>query len=363
MATSLIAEKTELTVHQMDPLGDSRWERLVQDHPNATIFHTRGWLEALHRTYGYEPLVLTTSAEGETLGNVLVLCKVSSWLTGPRWVSLPFSDHCQPLVDDPRGLVAILKYLEAQVDGRHCKYVELRPLTDLDPEVEAASKPAFSDIFCIHMLDLRPPVDSLFKNFHKSCVQRKLQRAQREELTIEVGQSQELLNHFYQLMIKTRRRHKIPPQPLSWFRNLLDCLGDNARVHVAFKGSTPIASIFTLTHKNTFVYKYGCSDASYHNLGGTLSLFWHAIQAAKQMGFERFDFGRSEAHDQGLVSFKDHWGGVRTRLRYYRYPWHPPLTHSKTSTDRQTQIAEQVFSRLPDFCLVLAGKLLYRHIG
>ena len=55
---------------------------------------------------------------------------------------------------------------------------------------------------------------------------------------------------------------------MSWFRNLLDCLGDQATIHLAYKEKEPVASICTLHFKRTLVYKYGCSDEKAHNLGG-----------------------------------------------------------------------------------------------
>ena len=44
-------------VSVLDPLADARWDDLLERHPRASVFHSRGWLEALKRTYGYEPIV------------------------------------------------------------------------------------------------------------------------------------------------------------------------------------------------------------------------------------------------------------------------------------------------------------------
>ena len=52
-------------VYAIDPLHDARWPEFVCRHPNASVFHTRGWLRALQTTYGYEPVVFTTSAPTE----------------------------------------------------------------------------------------------------------------------------------------------------------------------------------------------------------------------------------------------------------------------------------------------------------
>ena len=94
------AERGGITAHEIDPLTDPRWDRFLQQHPRASVFHSTPWLEALRRTYGYRPVAYTTSAPHEDLENGLVFCRVESWLTGRRLVSLPFSDSCELLVDD-----------------------------------------------------------------------------------------------------------------------------------------------------------------------------------------------------------------------------------------------------------------------
>lgn len=118
-------------VYLLDPLSDPRWLRLVLLHPSASISHSPEWLGALHRTYGYQPIAFTTSKPEEELQNGLVFCLVRSWLTGRRMVSLPFSDHCQPLVDSPEQLKALLTGLLAESQKEHCGQVEIRPVASL----------------------------------------------------------------------------------------------------------------------------------------------------------------------------------------------------------------------------------------
>ena len=57
-----------MEIHALDPLSDGRWDELVR-HPGASVFHERGWLEALGGTYRYEPFVLTSAPPGEPLEN------------------------------------------------------------------------------------------------------------------------------------------------------------------------------------------------------------------------------------------------------------------------------------------------------
>ena len=48
-------------VYEIDPPCDPRWPEFLQNNPRASVFHTPGWLRALKRTYGYEPIVYTTT--------------------------------------------------------------------------------------------------------------------------------------------------------------------------------------------------------------------------------------------------------------------------------------------------------------
>src|SRR5207247_11186550 len=98
--------------------------------------------------------------------------------------------------------------------------------------------------------------------FGKDSVQRKIRRAEREGLTYEGGRSESLLQKLYGLLVMTRRRHYLPPQPLDWFRNLVDCLGEDACIRIASKGSQPVAGILTLSNGKRLVYKTGDADAS-----------------------------------------------------------------------------------------------------
>ena len=138
------------------------------------------------------------------------------------------------------------------------------------------------------------------------------------------------------------------------------CLGDLCDIRVASKDGQPLASIITLKYKHTLVYKYGCSDPRFHNLGGMALLFWKAIQRAKKEGLQEFDFGRSDADNLGLVVFKNRWGTTRSTLTYLRSPASTPQT---ICAKYGVHLAKHVFAHAPDRILRLAGELLYRHAG
>jgi hypothetical protein len=343
-------------VYTTDPLRDPRWADLVARHNSASVFHSQPWLEAVHRTYGYTPVVYTTSAPSLPLANGIVLCQIKSWLTGHRMVSVPFADHCEPLLDNPSAAAAIVEELKNEVDEGKWKYVELRPKSQLPTFDGAISSPACF----LHMLDLRPTVDELLRGTHKTGIQQPIRRAEREGLVYESGNSERLLNAFYRLMLQTRRRHQLPPQPIQWFKNLIACMGDRLQIRVAFKDGNEVASILTVRYKNNVVYKYGCSDTAFQNLGGTPFLLWKTILEAKAAKLTRMDFGRSDADNPGLIAFKDRWGAKSSELTYLR--WSRKQVRNMAER-RSAGVVKHLFAMMPDSVLQMTGRILYRHVG
>jgi hypothetical protein len=337
----------------VDPITDPRWAQLIERDPRATVFHSPGWLKALRETYHFEPVALTTSAPEEPLVNGVAFCEVKSWFTGNRLVSLPFSDHCEPLVqagEDPGELATL-------AGADQWRYVELRPV-DWAPGAKSGPIP-FREAgkFWLHRLDLTPTADEIFHRFHVDCVRRKIRRAEKERVVYEEGNNPALLETFYRLLLRTRRRHRLPPQPKTWFRNLSKFLPNTIKIRVASKDGQPIASILTFGYKNKLMYKYGCSDERYHRLGGIQLLLWRSIQEAKEKNCTEFDLGRCEWDNSGLRNFKNRWGAIPSPLTYWRYKSGSP------SADHEHQFARKLLRWCPPRLLQVAGRSLYRHIG
>jgi hypothetical protein len=351
---------TEPSVHRVNPLSDPRWDTLAAQHPKASAFHQRSWLEALQRTYGYEPIVFTTSSPGAELKNGILFCHINSWLTGHRLVSLPFSDHCEPLCDSIEEMETLIHQSQDFVKSRRWRYLELRPMDEQFGEIASTMGLAHAGRYFLHIIDLRPTVDEIFRGFNKDSVQRRVTRADRAGLVEKSGTSSDLLRDFYDLLVITRSRHQLPPPPYSWYQNLVDCEGKSLEIRVAYQGQKPIAAILTLRFRTTTYFKYGCSDARFNKFGATPWLLWKAIAAAKSQGALAFDMGRTQDKNEGLLAFKNNWAPGNRPLNYWRGP---AGSSSEITEGWKLGLAKRVFSHLPHALLVMSGKLMYRHIG
>jgi lipid II:glycine glycyltransferase (peptidoglycan interpeptide bridge formation enzyme) len=129
---------------------------------------------------------------------------------------------------------------------------------------------------------------------------------------------------------------------------------------VLSKGGAVIAAIITLQHKSTVVYKYGCSDERFHNLGGMPFLIWRTIEEAKLSGADEVDLGRSDVGAHGLIAFKGKFGATSSNLVYKIIPGSPGAAQS---TANKLRLAQRIFRQLPESAFIFAGRVIYPHIG
>jgi CelD/BcsL family acetyltransferase involved in cellulose biosynthesis len=350
---------SDAVLEWLDPLQDPRWADFVAETPGSSVFQTCEWLGVLRRQYAYEPMALgVTDRRTGALRSGLALCRIETFLRQRSLVSLPFSDHCSLLAcsTDDRALL-LTTLADHQRRGR-CQSVELRlraPIGEIEPAFST------SHSYFLHLLDLSGGPDSVAARFHKNHVLRKIRRSEREGLRCVEGHDTELLNAFYALLVRTRRRHGLPPQPLEWFEAILCGLKQRAAIRVAYKGTTPVAGVVTLTHRGTVTYKYGASDERWHSLGGMQLLLWRTIEDASARGFTELDMGRSAIDQTGLVAFKDHWGTTRETLTYVTCPKPSAI---RAGLRRGTlSLARWVLSRSPRSALVRLGRAFYHHAG
>ena len=345
-----------MPLYCFDPMTDLRWDALVASHPESSVFHRKEWLQALVDTYGYQPIAITSAEPGKPLSDGIAFCEVKSWITGRRLVSLPFSDHSQPMLSEVTSQHDFAEWLVTATKNRRLRYIELRPVEWSSP----AGTLSAGQSFWLHTLDLTKPLEELFKNLDKNNLQRRIRKADRENLEYEKGASEQLLDEFFKLLLITRRRHQLLPQPASWFRNLAKNFKSDFEIRVARKDGRAIAAIVTLRHRQTIVYKYGCSDEQYHYLAGMPFLFWKVISESKAEQAVEIDFGRTEPDNEGLLRFKDQFGTTRRQITYLRYP---PTNKEVSSIPSRVPYAGKIFSILPEAVSWRLGSILYRHMG
>lgn len=338
----------------LDP-RDRGWRELAESHPDGTIFHSAAWAKVLIETYGHVPFYLRYS-KGEETAALLPLMEVKSPFTGTRGVCLPFSDFCAPLIFDGGDPERMRETLFSLGRKRRWKSIEIRGRAPFVPESALPSAIHFA-----HTLDLRRHPDQLFAGFDSS-VRRAIRKAKRQGVSARISRSRESMRSFYRLHEKTRRRHGLPPQPLSFFLNLHREIVEpgNGFVVLAEQSAQPVAGAVFLHSGRQAVFKFGASDKAFQADRGSNLMMWRGIEFLAESGAESLHFGRTSQSNEGLRRFKRGWGTQEERLPYYQC--HPASEAWVPSRETLSGLHNHLFRRLPLALNRLAGSLLYPHL-
>ncbi len=340
----------------IDARTSPEWDAFLQTRPDATVFHTSAWCRVLTDTYGYKPAyVVSRDASGELTGGVPLML-VNSWLTSRRLVGLPFSDVCQPLLP-AEGAAELLVAARQQAEPLKATAVELR-----GPSHAKMPDAGFSNgtVFYQHIVDLDDAMDSRVQ----SSARRAIRKAQNEGVTVRQSISAKDMRRFYDLMVLTRRKHGLLPQPWRFFRNIQRQLMENEMglLLVAEHNGKVIAGDLLLRFGDQLVYKFNASDPRYLSVRPNNLLLWQAMQFGRDQGCRTLDLGRCEVDNEGLRRFKLLWGSREEQLPYYHYP--ADEGSSSLLASRTARTALQLFVRFsPGPVLQAAGSVLYRSFG
>jgi CelD/BcsL family acetyltransferase involved in cellulose biosynthesis len=335
-------------------LSDPRWLAFTQEHPGSLCFHRPAWAAMLADCYGHDPFVLALQDERGAIVAGLPVLEIRR-LGRKRWVALPYSDYCPPLLEDGVDAATFTAELERARLARDIRSLEVRaplPAHGARQRREAV----------MHRTQLATDADAVFDRLHRSQVQRNVKRAGRDGIVVRRAETQsDLTNSFYELQLQTRRRLGMPMQPRRFFEALWSHLLEpgHGSLLLAYSGTKPVAGAVFLTGSETMTYKYGASDASSWRLRPNHLLFWTAMRTACDAGYGWFDFGRSDLEDRGLREFKGGWGAVEEDLVYTKLP--DPESESASAAARALPAMRAVIRRSPGWVSRLSGELLYRY--
>ena len=195
----------------VNPLEVNDWNNLILNHPESSIFHTSNWAQVLKDTYNYIPHYLISYNNEGLITTLVPLMEVSSYVTGKRGVSLPFTDYSEPILNC--NFNEALDDLTTYANLRSWNFLEFRGCKKISNNIIPSS------FFYHHSLDLTQGQDKTYLNFFSSN-NRNIKKAIREDIQVIFSKTTESIDHFYKLNCITRKRHGLPPQPYIFFYNI-----------------------------------------------------------------------------------------------------------------------------------------------
>jgi lipid II:glycine glycyltransferase (peptidoglycan interpeptide bridge formation enzyme) len=301
------------------------------------------------------PRYFILTGEGRLLVAV-PLMEIKSILTGHRGVSLPFTDYCNPIISKDVQAKNVLDDMLQYGKQSGWKFMEMRDGNDVLKTLSSSSS------FYRHVLNLSQDEDQLFSTFSRS-MRRNIRKAINEGTRITISNSLKSINEFYRLNCMTRKKHGIPPQPYSFFKELYNHVISQQHgivVLASHEGRSVAAAVYAHIGEKA-VYKYSASNGKYLHLHPNELLMWRAIQWYCRNGYEKLCFGKTEPENEGLREYKLRWGTDETVIKYYKYDYE--RSTFVTGNSKAAKHSMRVFAKMPIPILRMIGTVLYRHVA
>lgn len=335
------------------PRGDAAFNQFSIDAPQATVYHRPEWLNAMEDAFGVRGHRLVAEQAGQVAG-ILPLGHVRSFLFGNFLTSVPFGNFGGIVASTPAANQPLLDEAVRLARELGCKWIEFR-------HIDAVDLP-----LAVHTRKVRQIVpftkdpQELFNGFRKE-VRKKIRNAEKCELSCEfVGR--EGLDDFYTVFARNMRDHGTPVYSRRFFDVLWDHMGEFLKVVTVRHQGLAVASLVLLEfRKQQLESPWASSLKEYNTMCPNNLMFWKVFEWACQNGYERYDFGTSDAGG-GVYTFKQNWGATETTL--HRQYWLAPgqeMPHLNPSNPKYQRKIE-MWRKLPMWAANTLGPILARKL-
>lgn len=366
---------TGLTVVEMDPQVDPRWQAFVMAHPRGTVYHHPAWLSVLKAEYDQRSLHLACLGRaGQVLGVLPLLYTrgvplLRGHLTRRRLSSLPRTPVAGPLTAGPLATTALLREAvrRIQQDPGLLLQVKLRE----PPSDDVAAGMTSSRWRQSYVLELpRDPGSVRFgASRNHTRIKAGVKKASHLGVRVRTAETLEDLAAWYRLYLDTMRAHVVPPRPFRLFEAMWSLLrpGNMMRLLLAHREgptarSTILAGSILLMSGDTVFYAFSGRAREHLWMRPNDVIQWEAVHQAAADGFRYYDLGEVPSSNRGLADFKKKWGADAQQLYRYHYP---PLVHADDSVESSglsRKIFEAGWRRLPNPVTAALGQQLYRYL-
>jgi len=340
---------------RVDPRTDPLWRQLLGQVPSS-VFHSPEWMQVLSDTYGWKPSAHIVVDEHRRPQAGMPFCRICDIL-GERIVALPFSDYCDPLVNDRESWRFLIDQLDSEghpITVR-CLHNEL-PLGDTRFSLVKQAK--------WHRLDLRPEPEALWKGMSDST-HRAIRKSEREGLSVRMAQAEPELRAFFEMHLKVRKyKYGLLAQPYSFFQNIWHHFVEPGHgfLLLAIHEHKIVAGDFFLEWKDTLYYKFNASISDDLSHRPNDLLIWQGILEGKNRGLQYLDFGLSDIDQEGLIRYKRKFGSEERTISFLRHtPDGSPSPVEKEMRALLSKLTNRFTDQLvPDPVTERAGEDLYR---
>ncbi len=297
-------------------LDEQAWRQFVDQHPQASIFHTPEMFEVYRRTRHYQPEVWAAVDHGCVLALLLPvrITYLNGMLRSLTTRAVVFGSVLWEPSD--QGALALELLLESYGRESRGKFLltEMRNLVCLDQVQPILQKAGFAyEPHLNYLIDLGRPAEAVFEGIGKRTRKNIRHGLNRGDVTIQEVNTRDQIAVCYDLLDQTYQAANVPLTDRSMFQAALDVLYPRGMVRftLASAEGAPAAVSIELLYKDVMFGWFGGMDRAYSKFVPNELLMWNILEWGSRHGYRLYDFGGAGKPDEDypVRDFKAKFGG------------------------------------------------------
>lgn len=294
------------------------WNRFLEQHPHATIYHTPEMFQAFARAPGHLPQLWAAVADDQVLAlfTPVRITLMNGLLRDFTTRAVSYGGLlCAPGDQGAAAGALLLQEYATRVESS-VLFTELRnqvDTTDLQPLFKRKCY-VFEDHLNF-LIDLEQTEEQLWGKIRKNG-RYSIRAAERKGVRVQEATDPGAMRVAYRKLQQVYTRVGVPLADIALFQAACEILGPRGMLKIfqACVGGECIGAMLVLVYKDRVIDWYAGGDREMSALyAPNESLVWHALRWGKANGYAIFDFGGGGNPHQpyGPREFKIKFGGAR----------------------------------------------------
>ncbi len=344
---------------------EEKWNRYISIHPLVSPYHHFGWKKSIETAYGHRCYYLIAEDIKNEIIGVLPTVLIRPPLVSGKLCSLPFCDLGASLANSEAIEKVLIEKALQLVTEHHLSCFEYRagchrPVSAMDLEqLHQAHKVRM-------LLDLPATSEELMTSF-KSKLRSQIRKAEKNGLTVELGNSQQLLDNFFEVFSCNMKDLGSPTHSKKWFGEIIKNYGNEIIIGIIQHQDTAVGAGIVLQIGNKASIPWASTKREYNRFSPNMLLYWSLLKHSTDNGLKTFDFGRS-SYGEGTYKFKEQWGARPVPLAWKTIQENDHRTSKEQASNSISKLkfrslVETIWRQLPLAATTLLGPKLRKYIS
>jgi len=371
---NLAEMKNDLKVIEADSEYDALWEKFLEKHEQATIYHHPLWLKIIEKETGQRVLKLICTDNNDNIQGLFPLQYTKGFPFGlggipgtKRLASLPRTPIGGPLTLNSNVTNLLIQKVTDIVSNEFDYLLQIKSFDpDMNDGIGTLHKYFWREIY---IKDIPEYPDEIRYGKSKNHVKIKwaVNKAEQNNVIHRTAQTEDDLKKWYPLYLDTMRYHTTPARSYDFFKNLWEILRSKGLMQLLLaeleenSKTIAIAGSILFFYNKTVTHAFsGSSRVRKHiELRPNDLLHWHAMLDAQKNGFKYYDFGEVSKGNIGLATYKKKWGTVKINMFHYYYPKPAQLEADELDEGTAGGLKTKIWQSLPLGLTAKLGKYIY----